>query len=228
LLQWTTYDLDPSVVTESAAVGFAAANCYLVGCSETLEGVVIDPGTMDTEDTREVADEARRLGLRIRYILNTHGHPDHMSGNDYLKVAVGGEVLIHQLDALKLTDPVRNASTLFGMDLHVSPPDALLRDGDVIRFGKLSLTVAHTPGHSSGGVAFLGDGYVFTGDTLFAGSIGRSDLPDSSDEGTSAYDVLLGSIRDKLLTLPDETVVLAGHGPATTIGRERKSNPFLA
>jgi hydroxyacylglutathione hydrolase len=227
LLDWTEYDVDPSVLIESAVVGFAAANCYLVGCEETMEGVVIDPGTMDTGDTTDVANEIRRLGLHIRYILNTHGHPDHMSGNDYLKVAVGGEVLIHQLDALKLTDPVRNASRLFGMDTHVSPPDDVLKDGDLVRFGRLSLRVAHTPGHSSGGVVFVGEGYVFTGDTLFAGSIGRSDLPDSSDEGTDPYDVLIGSIKGKLLTLPDETVVFPGHGPATTIGRERAANPFL-
>jgi hydroxyacylglutathione hydrolase len=227
LLIWTTYDIDPRVIIKSAVVGFAAANCYVVACADTQEGVVIDPGTMDTDDTRELADEIRRLGLHIVNILNTHGHPDHVSGNDYLKVAVGGEVLIHQLDALKLTDPERNASRLFGMDMTVSPPDEVLKDGDVIRFGNQTLRVAHTPGHSSGGVVFIGNGYVFTGDTLFAGSIGRSDLPDSSDIGTNAYDVLVDSITTKLMTLPDDTVVLSGHGPATTIGRERAMNPFL-
>jgi hydroxyacylglutathione hydrolase len=227
VLQWTIYDVHPGMIIESAVVGFAAANCYLVGCRETMEGVVIDPGTMDTSDTADVAGEIRRLGLGIKYILNTHGHPDHMSGNDLLKVAVGGEVLVHQLDALKLTDPVRNASRLFGMDMHVSPADGLLKDGDGISFGRQTLKVAHTPGHSIGGVVFIGDGFVFTGDTLFAGSIGRSDLPDSSDADTVAYDVLLDSIRDKLLTLPDDTVVLTGHGPATTIGNERAGNPFL-
>ena len=227
MLIWTTHDVNPDAIVESTVVGFAAANCYVVGCRETLEGVVIDPGTMDTEDTSELAAGVRRLNLNIRYILNTHGHPDHMSGNDYLKVAVGGEVLIHQLDALKLTDPLRNASRMFGMDMHVSPPDEVLKDGDVVSFGNLNLTVAHTPGHSSGGVVFVGDGYVFSGDTLFAGSIGRSDLPDSSDEGTVAYDVLIRAINEKLLTLPDDTVVLCGHGPATTIGDERARNPFL-
>ena len=227
MLSWTIHDVSPNALVESAVVGFAAANCYIVGCRETMEGVVIDPGTMNTDDTSEVADEIRRLGLRIRYILNTHGHPDHVSGNDYLKVAVGGEVLIHQLDALKLTDPVRSGATMFGMNMYVSPPDGLLKDGDTISFGDLSLTVAHTPGHSSGGVVFVGDGFVFTGDTLFSRSIGRSDLPDSSDEGTVAYEVLLRSIREKLLTLPDETVVLSGPGPETTIGNERALNPFL-
>ena len=224
---WATHNLNPNIIIESTVVGFAAANCYVVGCRETMEGVVIDPGTMSTDDTSELANEIRRLGLSIKYILNTHGHPDHISGNDYLKVAVGGEVLIHQLDALKLTDSARNASRMLGLDIHVSPPDDLLKDGDTVSFGNLSLSVVHTPGHSSGGVVFVGDGFVFTGDTLFAGSIGRSDLPDSSDEGTVAYEVLIRSIREKLLTLPDETVVLPGHGPETTIGDERAHNPFL-
>jgi hydroxyacylglutathione hydrolase len=228
LLAWTTFDINPSAIIRSAVVGFAAANCYVAGCAETCEGVVIDPGTLDPEDTKELADEIGRLGLRIRSILNTHGHPDHMSGNDYLKEAVGGEVLIHELDAPKLTDPLRNASRMFGMDITVSPPDGVFRDGDVIHFGNQSLAVAHTPGHSSGGVVFIGDGFVFTGDTLFAGSIGRSDLPDSSDGDADAYGALLTSIGGKLMTLPDDTVVLPGHGPATTIGRERATNPFLS
>ena len=227
MLSWTIHEVSPNVLVESTVVGFAAANCYVVGCRETMEGVVIDPGTLGTDDTSEVADEIRRLGLRIKYILNTHGHPDHISGNDYLKTAVGGEVLIHELDVFKLTDPVRNASRMLGMDICVSPPDDVLKDGDTVAFGNLSLLVAHTPGHTTGGVVFVGDGFVFTGDTLFSRSIGRSDLPDSSEEGTVAYDVLLRSIREKLLTLPDKTVVLSGHGPATTIGDERALNPFL-
>jgi glyoxylase-like metal-dependent hydrolase (beta-lactamase superfamily II) len=227
LLSWTTYDIDPSVIIESAVVGFAAANCYVVACAETLEGVVIDPGTMGADDTAELADEVRRLGVRVKHILNTHGHPDHISGNDHLKAAVGGEVLIHELEASKLTNPVLNASRLFGMDMSVAAPDATFKDGDVLSFGNLSLTVAHTPGHSIGGVVFVGDGYVFTGDTLFFRSIGRSDLPDSSEAGTDAYEVLIRSIREKLLTLPDETVVLSGHGSPSTIGQERGLNPFL-
>ena len=227
MLTWNIYDISENAIIESAVVGFAAANCYIMGCRETLEGVVIDPGTSDTDDTAEVAREVERLGLRIRYILNTHGHPDHMSGNDFLKVAVGGEVAIHQLDALKLTDPERNASRLFGMDIYVSPADELLKDGQVLNVGNVELTVVHTPGHSSGGVVFLGDGFVFTGDTLFAGSIGRSDLPDSTDGDETAYDALIRSIRERLLTLPDGTVVLSGHGPPSTVGVERQHNPFL-
>jgi glyoxylase-like metal-dependent hydrolase (beta-lactamase superfamily II) len=150
-----------------------------------------------------------------------------MSGNDFLKAAVGGEVLIHELDAFKLTDPVRNASRMFGFDVRVKPADRLLEEGDTIPVGKVGLKALHTPGHSAGGIAILGEGFVFTGDTLFAGSIGRSDLPCSSDENTIAFEVLIVSIREKLLTLPEDTIVLAGHGPPTTIGEEKRSNPFL-
>lgn len=212
---------------ESAVVGFAAANCYIIGCGETHDGAVIDPGTMDRKETSGIVDEVRSLGLKIAYILDTHGHPDHMSGNDLLKSAVGGYVLIHEQDAPKLTDAERNASRLFGMDISVPPADRLLRDGDVVTIGTVNLTVLHTPGHSAGGVAFLGDGFVFTGDTLFAGSIGRSDLPESGGPPAVAFDMLLESIRGRLMTLPDGTIVLSGHGPVTTIGEERAGNAYL-
>lgn len=226
-MEWTSHDVGPGVIVRGAAVGFAEANCYVVACDEAREGAVIDPGTMGTEETSAIATEVERLGVSVRYIINTHGHPDHMSGNDLLKVAVGGEVLIHELDGFKLTDPVRNASRMFGFDVHVKPADRLLREGETIAVGKVRLLVVHTPGHSAGGITLVGDGFAFTGDTLMAGSIGRTDLPCSSDENTIAYDVLLDSITGKLLALPEETVVLAGHGPPTTIGDEKRSNPFL-
>jgi hydroxyacylglutathione hydrolase len=226
-MEWTSFDVGPAVIVEAAVVGFAEANCYIVACSETREAAVIDPGTIGVDETSGIAAEVERLGVHVRYIINTHGHPDHMSGNDMLKAAVGGEVLIHELDAFKLTDPLRNASRMFGFDVRVRPPDRLLEDGETIDVGQVRLRVVHTPGHSAGGIALRGDGFIFTGDTLFAGSIGRSDLPCSSEEGTIAYDVLLDSIRERLLKLPDDTVVLAGHGPPTTIGKEREGNPFL-
>jgi hydroxyacylglutathione hydrolase len=226
-MEWTSFDVGPTVTVEGTVVGFAEANCYVVACNETREAAIIDPGTMGVDETSGIAAEVERLGLNVRYIINTHGHPDHMSGNDMLKAVVGGDVLIHELDAFKLMDPLRNASRMFGFDVRVRPADRLLEDGEAVEVGKVRLRVVHTPGHSAGGIALRGDGFVFTGDTLFAGSIGRSDLPCSSEEGTIAYDVLLKSIREKLLTLSDDTVVLAGHGPATTIGEEREANPFL-
>lgn len=227
MLTWTTHDVDPHIVLRGAAVGFAGANCYVLGCRDTLRGVVIDPGTDSREEWPAIVDEALRYSLKIERILNTHGHPDHFAGNDLLRRAFGAEVSIHEYDGLKLTDPVVNSSRMFGLDAHVSPADTLLRDGDTITVGRVSLTVLHMPGHSLGGVGFLGPGFVFTGDTLFAGSVGRTDLPASSRVGTDPWDVLRTSIREKLLTLPDETMVLPGHGPATTIGAEKRSNPYL-
>lgn len=226
-MEWTSFDVGPGVTVRGAVVGFAGANCYVIACDETREAAVIDPGTMSVDETSGITAEVERLRVNVRYIIDTHGHPDHMSGNDFLKAAVGGEVLIHELDAFKLTDPLRNASRMFGFEVHVKPADRLLADGERVTVGSVALRVLHTPGHSAGGIALLGDSFVFTGDTLFAGSIGRSDLPCSSEENTIAYDVLLDSIKEKLLTLPEETIVLAGHGPATTIGEEKRSNPFL-
>lgn len=226
-MDWTRVDLGSGIIAERAVVGFAEANCYIIADEASREAAVVDPGTGLRDECEAIAAETERLGLRVRYIFNTHGHPDHMWGNDLLKSAVGGETLIHELDGLKLTDPHRNGSTLFGLAVRVRPADRLLRDGDVLELGSLRLTVAHTPGHSVGGIVLVGDGFVLTGDTLFAGSVGRSDLPCSSEENTIAYEVLLDSIRTKLLTLPDDTIVLPGHGPNTTIGAERVGNPFL-
>jgi glyoxylase-like metal-dependent hydrolase (beta-lactamase superfamily II) len=223
---WTSHDLGPGLIVESSALGFAEANCYIVG-EPAGQGLVVDPGSDETGDIAAIAGEVERLGLDVDTIVNTHGHPDHMAGNDRLKKALGAEVAIHELDAMKLTDPDRNASTLFGMSIHVAPADRLLSEGDVVRFGDHGLRVVHTPGHSVGGIALVGEGFVLTGDTLFAGSIGRSDLPCSSDESSIAYEVLMESIREKLMSLPDETLVLPGHGPATTIGRERRTNPYV-
>ena len=226
-MDWTILDVGPGVILERAVVGFADANCYIVADDASREAVVVDPGIESREESAAITAEIERLGLKVRYILNTHGHPDHIWGNDLLKLAVGGEVLIHELDGLKLTDPDRNSSTLFGLAVRVRPADRLLRDGELMELGALRLVIAHTPGHSAGGVVFLGDGFVLTGDTLFAGSIGRTDLPCSSEGGTIAYDVLLNSIREKLMTLPDETIVFPGHGPETTIGAERTGNPYI-
>ncbi len=226
-MEWFRDDVGDGVIAEHAVVGFASANCYIVADERTREAVIVDPGADRPEEVEGIVAEVKRLGLSLRYILNTHGHPDHMWGNDLVKSELGGQVVIHELDGMKLTDPDRNSSTLFGMSVRVRPADRLVRDGDSVDIGDVKLKVLHTPGHSSGGAAFLGDGFVLTGDTLFAGSIGRSDLPCSSEDSTIAYEVLLESIGNKLLTLPDETRVLPGHGPTTTIGIERRTNPFL-
>ena len=225
-MAWTSHELADGLVAETIVVGFAQANCYIVR-EPGRRAVVIDPGSSDPAEVKAILNRIEELGLSVELIINTHGHPDHMAGNDILKQHLGVPVAIHELDAMKLTDPDRNGSTLFGMEIYVAPPDRLLRDDETIALGEHELRVVHTPGHSVGGIVLVGNGFVVTGDTLFAGSIGRSDLPCASEESSIAYEDLIASIRERLMTLPDETIVLPGHGPATTIGRERRTNPYI-
>ena len=226
-MNWTTHEVGEGVIVESAVVGFAEANCYIIASSTTGDAAVIDPGTSDRLELDGIIQEVERLGVRIGVILNTHGHPDHMEGNDILKRTFKTEVAIHELDGLKLTDPDRNASRLFGMDVQVAPADRLLANDEVVEIGGIGLKTVHTPGHSSGGVSFVGEGFAFTGDTLFAGSVGRTDLPCAAEGDHIAWDVLMESISTKLMTLPGETILLPGHGPSTTVEHERQSNPYI-
>ncbi|MDI9567594.1 MAG: MBL fold metallo-hydrolase [Bacillota bacterium] len=198
-------------------LGELATNCYLVICRDSKEAIVIDPGG----DPAPVLDELEREGLKLRYIINTHGHMDHIEGNQSLQEATGAPILIHKEDAGMLTSPAQNLSLFVGPELVSPPPGRLLADGDEISWGKQSLRVLHTPGHTPGSISLAGGGVVFSGDTLFARSVGRTDFP-----GGSMGKLLVG-IREKLLALPPETRVLPGHGPETTIGVEREKNPFL-
>ncbi|MDH5450245.1 MAG: MBL fold metallo-hydrolase [Candidatus Bathyarchaeota archaeon] len=202
-------------------VGMISTNCYLVGCTETKEALVIDPGFGTKVEAEEILGEAKKHGSKIKYIVNTHGHPDHTSGNKILKELTGAEILIHEYDASKLANTSGNLLTLFGLHSTSPPADKILHEGDIIQVGTIKLKVLHTPGHSRGGISLLGEDIVFTGDTLFAGSIGRYDFPDAS------YKELMRSIRDRLATLPDHMKVYSGHGPPTTIGKEKRYNPFL-
>lgn len=198
-------------------VGMLGANCYLLGDKESREALVVDPGG----DVPRILQELNKQGLKLKYIINTHGHYDHVAGNDQLREATGAEVLIHSLDAEMLTSSRGNLSLLMGFNLALKPADRTLAEGDILRLGEIELKVLHTPGHTPGGICLQGAGFVIVGDTLFAGSIGRTDFPGGS------YTQLLQSIRNRLLTLPDETEVYCGHGPQTTIGEEKVSNPFL-
>ena len=182
-------------------VGAYQANCYILGCKNTREGVVIDPGDEVPRILREVA----RSRLTIRAILITHGHIDHIGGAAELRRATRAPVMIHALDAGALNPG----------------PDAPLVDGQRIQVGTYTLSVIHTPGHSPGGVCFHAPGAVFTGDTLFAGSIGRTDFRGGD------YNALIRGVREKIFPLGDALRVYPGHGPATTIGRERATNPFF-
>lgn len=188
-------------------------NCYVV--TDGGEALVIDPG----EAPRALLQALD--GVTVRSIVNTHCHCDHCGGNAELVKRTGAELAIHR-DDLGMLHAAEAQGLMFGLRVPPSPePSRYLEEGDVLEAGAVRLRVLHTPGHSEGHVVLVGDGFVFAGDVLFAGSIGRTDLPGGS------YEALLASIRDKLLTLPDDTVVYSGHGPATTIGEERVSNPFL-
>lgn len=205
------------MIIEKREVGPIMANCYIVGCEETRESVVIDPGAEADVLLTTLASHK----LKVKYLLNTHGHFDHVGANRKMKDATGADLMIHEADAPMLAD-LNRAAAGFGLSAENSPnADAYLKENDIIAFGNLSLKVIHTPGHSMGGICLYTPGYVFVGDTLFAGSIGRTDLPGGN------YQVLIDNIKEKLLTLPDDTVVFPGHGPESTIAREKQINPFL-
>ncbi len=194
------------MIVKRFVVGMLYTNCYIVGCPEEKEAIVIDPGFDRDEEANEVMKEISNQKLDVKYIINTHGHPDHISGNKFMKKATGSPILIHEYDSFMLVDP---------------PADKTLQDGDIIKIGKVLLKVLHTPGHTRGSICILGEREVFTGDTLFAGSIGRTDLPGGS------YEEIIRSLKDRLAVLPDHMKVYPGHGPPSTIGKEREINPFF-
>ncbi len=191
-------------------------NCYVVS-DETGEGVVIDPGGMESA----ILAYIREAKLSIKAVLDTHGHCDHIGANDAIRDATGAPLYIHKEDAPMLDNMRLNLSAFMGFKVLSRPAEHLLSESDKISFGQSALEVLHTPGHTTGGICFIGDGVAFTGDTLFAGSIGRSDFPGGSEVE------LIGNIKKKLLALPDETKVYAGHGPSSEIGWERTHNPYL-
>lgn len=204
------------MILKSLAVGPIMANCFILGCDQSLEAAVIDPG----DDVDRILQKLAESKLTVRCIINTHGHFDHVGGNRRLKEVTGAPILIHALDAPMLAELSRHAAA-FGMHVQDSPPpDQTVDDGDTIGFGKLTLKVLHTPGHTPGGISLATDGKVFVGDTLFSGSIGRTDFPGGD------FDTLIRSIHTKLFTLEDTVTVFTGHGPETSIGHEKRTNPF--
>ncbi len=198
-------------------VGPIMANCYILGCEETRKAIVIDPG----DEPDRILMALARSKLTVAYILNTHGHFDHVGGNRRMKEVTGAILAIHEEDEPMLSQLSASAAS-FGLSAENSPmADQYLREGDTINAGNISLKVIHTPGHSRGGVCLYSPGYLFSGDTLFAGSIGRTDLPGGD------YDTLIASIKTRLLPLPKETIIYPGHGPESSIEMESRINPFL-
>ena len=206
------------MIVKQLPVGPIQTNCFIAGCETSKEGVVIDPG----DEAERILAEVAEAGLTIKYILNTHAHFDHVMANKPMVEATGVPLALHPLDLPLLRE--NGGATFFGIEAPLSPePDMALAEGDKISFGTHTFEVLFTPGHTPGHVSFYEAkaGVIFDGDVLFAGGIGRTDLPGGD------YETLMHSINEKLMVLPDETVVCSGHGPVTTIGRERASNPWL-
>ncbi|MBM4404325.1 MAG: MBL fold metallo-hydrolase [Candidatus Cloacimonetes bacterium] len=193
-------------------------NTWLVYDANSRQGILIDPAAPSDELLNQISE----LHLSISHIVNTHGHGDHIGGNSFFAEGLGALIAIHELDAPMLRDERRNFSIYFNTPIRSKAADQLLRDGDFISIGKHLLTVIHTPGHTPGGICLYHDRLLFSGDTLFEQSIGRTDLPGGS------HDRIVQSIRHRLYILPDETVVYPGHGPKTSIRIEKRINPFVS
>ncbi|GLI34051.1 MBL fold metallo-hydrolase [Desulforhabdus amnigena] len=202
-------------------VGNMEVFCYLVYDETTMEGILIDPAG-DTDRLLKILQEK---GVKLKYIVNTHGHADHTCGNDRLREATGAKVVMHALDDVFFQRPESKAFTrMMGFE-NSSPADIQVQDGDELSFGNLTMRFLHTPGHTPGACCILIDGNLFTGDTLFVGAVGRTDLPGAS------FDELLRSLETKIITLPPETIVWPGHDygdrPHSTVGHEMKTNPYI-
>lgn len=198
-------------------VGPFQANAYIVICEETAVCALVDPGA---EAERLLAATAQE-GASVELILLTHAHLDHIGGVAAAVRETGAPVYLHP-DDLPLYRAVPEQARSFGVEVETPPPaDRELADGEIIKVGREQLEVRHTPGHSPGHVSFIGTGFALVGDCVFAGSIGRTDLPGAD------FKTLMSSISERLLTLPDETILYSGHGPQTSVGQERRMNPFL-
>ena len=206
------------MLVQAFVTGPLETNTFVVADRATAEAIVIDPGGEPGEILAFLAKER----LRCRQIVNTHGHFDHVSGNRALKAATGASLLIHAEDAPMLGQAESHARFFMVRAENSPPADVYLADREELRVGKVLLRVVHTPGHSPGSVTLVAPGMAFCGDLVFYGSVGRTDLPGGSEK------TLLESIRTHILTLPDDTVLHPGHGPDTTVGLERRQNPFFS
>lgn len=211
----------PSVsetIVRGIVVGAFQENCWVIGNRRTGEAICVDPG----DEPDEILAMARDMGVAIKYIANSHAHIDHILGVRAVRETTGARFLLHPGDLELARTTVDSARRWMGSNIEAPPePDALMADGDEIDIDGLKLRVLHTPGHTQGSVCFYADGILFAGDTLFNGSIGRTDLPGGD------YDQEMASIVERLMTLPEDTIVLPGHMDQTTVGQERARNPYV-
>lgn len=208
---------DRSIRVHAMEVGPLAVNCYLVEHVPSRKAAVIDPG----DDGRAILGEIGRLELSVDKILLTHGHFDHVGAVRILRETSGAKVYLHPKDVERMAT-ARRQGLIFGLSVaDPPPPDVLVREGETVAFEDRKFLVAHTPGHTEGCVSYILDDMAFVGDLIFAGSIGRTDLPGGD------HDALIRAVREKIFILPDDTVLFPGHGPATTVGEEKRSNPFF-
>jgi len=197
--------------------GPLGVNCYIIACEQTGVGAVIDPG----DDAPMILNVIAQQRLDVKYILLTHGHVDHLAHVSRIKNELGAQFLMHQDDAFLLKGLFAQA-LMFGLPNPGNPkPDRFIADGDEIALGNLTIKVLHTPGHSPGSVTYFVENKLFVGDLIFAGSIGRTDLPKGN------FQTLIHSVQTKIFTLPDSTIIYPGHGPETTVGQEKLTNPFF-
>ncbi len=209
------------MIIKQIKVGFMEVFCYILGCETTQKGVLIDPAG----DEKRIIDTAAGLGLTIESVVNTHGHPDHTCGNAKIKDLTGAKIYMHTQDDSSFNTPEGQS---MGRQMGFAPSpaaDVLVEDGDTICFGEKALTVLHTPGHTPGGICLYEGDNLFTGDTLFVGAVGRTDFPGGSLE------VLLHSIKETILCLPDDTIIWPGHDyggrPSSTVAYEKQHNPYI-
>lgn len=205
---------------QQMTVGMMGVCCYIVSCEQTKKAAIIDPGG----DEDRILAYCRDEQLVVEYIINTHGHLDHVCGNGPIKTATGAKIVMHEDDVAYFSDP-RVKDYFSGLGLPESPPvDITVKDGDTISFGTVSLAVIHTPGHTPGGMCLYSAPHCFTGDTLFVGAVGRTDFPGGSMRQ------MIDAIKARLMTLPPETIVWPGHGyggSQSTMAVEQRSNPYL-
>jgi glyoxylase-like metal-dependent hydrolase (beta-lactamase superfamily II) len=199
------------LLIETFTVGMLSTNCYVASCHDTKEAIIIDPGLDYASEAQQVIDYIQEAQLKVKYIINTHGHNDHIKGNLILQEKYSVPLCIHKNDAYFLE----------GIVVKTAPQTIQLEDGNQIKFGNETLTILHTPGHTRGCICLVGDHMVFTGDTLFAGGIGRTDFPEGSMTDMNR------SLK-KLEKLPDSMLIYPGHGETSIIGEEKRVNPFLS